>query len=495
MPYSLEHLPLDNRYAELGEAYGARVAPTPLQNPRLLHVNAELAAEIGIDPSSLYSAAFLNIFSGNTPLPGGAPLAMLYAGHQFGVWVPQLGDGRAILLGQLRAGPNRSWDLQLKGAGQTPYSRFADGRAVVRSSVREYLASEAMYHLGIPTTRALSLIVGDEPVRREAMERAAVICRVAPSHVRFGHFEVFYYRGQYELLTPLADHVILEHFPDCWHQGNRYQAWLIEVIERTAKLIAQWQAVGFCHGVMNTDNMSILGLTLDYGPYGFIDGFDAHHICNHSDEGGRYAYDRQPQIGHWNCSRLVQACLPLLDADPDRALEIGQSLLERYPPVYEAAMTERWRQKLGLQASGDADTELINRFLSLLHQGRSDFTRAFRALAQVGSSDDGADQELRDGIHDVTALDAWIPDYRARLQGEHSDDRARAARMNAVNPKYVLRNHLAQRAITAAERGSASELDQLLSVLRSPYDEHPAHAHYAEEPPPEARLLSVSCSS
>ncbi len=495
MSYSLEHLPLDNRYAGLGEAYGSRVQPTPLQNPRLLHANAELAAEIGIDPDSLAGETFLNIFAGNAPLPGGAPTAMLYAGHQFGVWVPQLGDGRAILLGQLRTGAHQSWDLQLKGAGQTPYSRFADGRAVIRSSVREYLAGEAMHHLGIPTTRSLSLIIGDDPVRRETLERAAVICRVSPSHVRFGHFEVFYYRQQFELLAPLADHVIQEHFPDCWDQPNRYLAWLERVVERTATLIAQWQAVGFCHGVMNTDNMSILGLTLDYGPYGFMDGFDAHHICNHSDEGGRYAYDRQPQIGHWNCSRLVQACLPLLDADPDRALEVGQSLLARYPPAYASAMTARWRQKLGLRDAIESDIELINRFLNLLHQGHSDFTRAFRALAGVSSHDQHGDETLRQGIHDIPALDAWLPDYRSRLRAESSDDGKRAAAMNAVNPKYVLRNHLAQRAIADAERGSATELEQLLTVLAAPYDDQPAHTQYAEEPPPEGRHISVSCSS
>ncbi len=495
MPYSLEHLPLDNRYADLGEAYGSRVQPTPLQNPQLLHANAALAAEIGIDPDCLSGEPFLNIFAGNAPLPGGAPVAMLYAGHQFGVWVPQLGDGRAILLGQLRTAPHRSWDLQLKGAGQTPYSRFADGRAVIRSSVREYLAGEAMHHLGVPTTRSLSLIIGDDPVRRETLERAAVICRVGPSHVRFGHFEVFYYRQQFELLPPLADHVIREHFPECLDQPDRYAAWLETVVERTATLIAHWQAVGFCHGVMNTDNMSILGLTLDYGPYGFMDGFDAHHICNHSDEGGRYAYDRQPQIGHWNCSRLVQACLPLLDADPDRALEIGQSVLARYPPAYASAMTARWRQKLGLCDAAEADTELINRFLSLLHNGHSDFTRAFRALSAVSSQNAEGDEALRQGIHDIPALDAWLPDYRSRLRAESSDDGVRAAAMNAVNPKYVLRNHLAQQVIADAERGGATELEKLLTVLKAPYEEHPANVQYAEEPPPEARHIAVSCSS
>ncbi|HEY0975820.1 MAG TPA: protein adenylyltransferase SelO family protein, partial [Solimonas sp.] len=319
--------------------------------------------------------------------------------------------------------------------------------------------------------------------------------RVAPSHVRFGHFEVFYDRDQHEPLFTLADHVIGEHFPELVDRDDRYAAWLGSVVGRTAQLIAHWQAVGFCHGVMNTDNMSVLGLTLDFGPYGFIDGFDAHHICNHSDEGGRYAYDRQPQIGHWNCSRLIQACLPLLHADPERAVEIGQALLDRYPDTYGQQVTARWRDKLGLRDAQDGDVDLINRFLSLLHRGRSDFTRAFRTLATVRADDDTAPSALRDGIHDVAALDAWLPDYRARLRAQAEDDGARAARMNAVNPKFVLRNHLAQRAIEAAERDDAGEIETLLNVLRRPFDEQPEHEAYAQEPPPEARQLEVSCSS
>ncbi|WP_366514982.1 protein adenylyltransferase SelO [Solimonas terrae] len=495
VPLTLDQLHLDNRLARLGDAYGARVAPTPLSQPRLLHADAEVAALFDLDPSTLSSEAFVETFAGNRPLPGAEPFAALYAGHQFGVYVPQLGDGRAMLLGQVRNARGESWDLQLKGAGQTPYSRFADGRAVIRSSVREYLASAAMQHLGIPTTRALSLIVGDDPVRRETIERAAVICRVAPSHLRFGNFEVFYYRNQPQRLAPLADHVIDEHFPQLRETPDRYAAWLAEVIERTARLIAQWQAVGFCHGVMNTDNMSILGLTLDYGPYGFLDAFDAHHICNHSDEGGRYAYDRQPGIGYWNCSRLLQATLPLLDADEQRAVEIAESLLERYGPQYSKTMTGLWRAKLGLRDEQDQDVELINRFLGLLHAGRGDFTRSFRLLADVAMASDASAGPLRDEMRDLAAFDAWLPDYRARLQAQALGDDERRAAMNAVNPKFVLRNHLAQQAIEDAERGGASEIETLLSLLRKPYDEHPGFETYAAEPPPEARLIEVSCSS
>ncbi len=492
---SLDALQVDNRYAQLGDAYFSRVAPTPLTHPRLLHANTEVAALLDLDPAQLDSAAFLEVFSGNRALTGGDPLAMLYAGHQFGVWVPQLGDGRAILLGQIRNARGESWDLQLKGAGQTPYSRFADGRAVVRSSVREYLAGEALHHLGIPTTRALSLILGDDPVRRERMERAAMICRVAPSHVRFGHFEVFYSRRQFELLQPLADHVIDTHFPELSGAPDRNARWLEAVVDRTARLIAQWQSVGFCHGVMNTDNMSILGITLDFGPYGFIDGFDAGHICNHSDEGGRYAWDRQPTVGHWNCSRLIQACVPLLDADPARGAEIGQAILDRYPESYGEDMTQRWRAKFGLRDVRDEDVELMNRFLTLLHRGHSDFTLSFRGLAAVSTADDTVPAALSDRILDLDALGAWLPDYRSRLRAESSNDAARAARMNRINPLIVLRNHLAQRAIEDAERGSGAEIANLLAALRDPYTVKAGFEHYAEEPPPEARHISVSCSS
>ncbi|MGH8462267.1 MAG: protein adenylyltransferase SelO [Stenotrophobium sp.] len=489
---TLETLRIDNRFARLPGDYYSRVEPTPLTQPRLLHFNEDAAALIDLDPCEAQRPEFAETFAGNRPLPGAEPLAMLYAGHQFGSWVPQLGDGRAMLLAQVRNTHGESWDLQLKGAGMTPYSRFADGRAVLRSTVREYLCSAAMHGLGIPTTRALCIVTGADPVRRETIETAAVLTRMSPSHVRFGSFEVFYYRDQHDKLKPLADHVIAEHFPQ--HVGD-YAGWLTEITERTARLIAQWQAVGFCHGVMNTDNMSILGLTLDYGPFGFIDGFDAHHICNHTDEGGRYAYDRQPQIGHWNVSRLLQATLPLLSDVPERAVEIATGILEHYPPAYASAMVQGWSAKLGLRETRDKDSELINRFLSILDRGKSDFTRSFRHLSRLRSDSDTPAHGIREEIMDLEAFDAWIVDYRARLRAEQSDDAARAMRMNAVNPKYLLRNHLAQTAIEAAQRGDASEIERLLQLLRKPCDEHPEFERYAAEPPPDARHIEVSCSS
>ena len=490
--HTLENLSLDNRFARLPQDYYSRVEPTPLRSPTLLHFNEDASELIDLDPAEAQKPEFAEIFSGNRPLTGSEPLAMLYAGHQFGSWVPQLGDGRAILIGQVRNAHSESWDLQLKGAGPTPYSRFADGRAVLRSSVREYLCGEAMHGLGIPTTRALSLITSPETVRRETMETAAVVCRMAPSHIRFGSFEIFYYRDQHDKLKPLADHVIAEHFPQ--HVGD-YAGWLTEIITRTAHLMAQWQTVGFCHGVMNTDNMSILGLTLDYGPYGFMDGFASGHICNHSDEGGRYAYDRQPMIGHWNCSRLLQATLPLLSDEPDKAVEIANALLVHYPPAYAKDVTTRWRAKIGLRESRDEDPELINRFLNILDRGHSDFTRSFRHLSRLHTDTDALAADVREEIADIEAFDAWVVDYRARLRAESSNDAERAKRMNAVNPKYVLRNHLAQVAIEKAQQSDASEIDVLFKLLRTPYDEQPQYEAYAAEPPASVRHIEVSCSS
>ncbi|HSW12209.1 MAG TPA: YdiU family protein [Solimonas sp.] len=491
----LDQLALDHRYAALGPQYGARVEPQPLREPQLLHFNADAAALIDLDAAAAADPQFTAMMAGNALLPQGDYLATLYAGHQFGVWVPQLGDGRAILIGSVRNARGETWELQLKGAGQTPFSRFADGRAVLRSSIREYLCSEAMHGLGIPTTRALCLVGSPEPVRRETIETAAVVCRMAPSFLRFGHFEVFFYREQHEQLRSLADYIIDSFHPELAGREDRYASWLGEVVDRTARLMAQWQTVGFCHGVMNTDNMSILGLTLDYGPYGFLDGFDAGHICNHSDEGGRYAWDQQPKIGHWNASRLVQATLPLLHEDADRAVEIGTAIVDRYGPAYGQEVVLRWRAKIGLREHRDGDEQLINRLLTLLHQGRSDFTRSFRNLSRIRVGDEGLAVGVREEIHAQETFDAWVVDYRARLRAEQSDDAVRAAAMNAVNPKYVLRNHLAQACIEKAEAGDYSEIGRLMTLLRRPFDEQSEFEAYAAEPPASARHISVSCSS
>jgi uncharacterized protein YdiU (UPF0061 family) len=484
------------RFAALGRPYAVEITSTPLPDPQLLHFNTALAESLGIDAAAV---DLTETVAGNIPWPGVSSTASVYAGHQFGQFVPQLGDGRALLIAEIQDRHGRPQELQLKGAGPTPYSRFADGRAVLRSSIREYLCSEAMHALGIPTTRALSLVGSPQPVRRETIETAAVVCRVAPSFVRFGHFEFWYYRGEHERLGPLADHVIATHFPELVGREDRYAAWLGEVVERTARLMAQWQAAGFCHGVMNTDNFSVLGLTLDYGPFGFMDQFDAGHICNHTDEAGRYAWDRQPQIGHWNCSKLLQATLPLLHGDGEEAVKIATAILDRYPPMYAATMTRRWQEKLGLRSADGAgqpeDAELINRWMQLLHRSHADFTRSFRHLSRVRTDTDALPLPLRDEITDIEGFDAWLIDYRARLRSEHGDDAERASRMNAVNPKYVLRNHLAQAAIEQAEAGDASEIGRLFTLLQKPFDEQTEFDGYAAEPPPEARQIEVSCSS
>ena len=492
-PKPLSELPLDPCYAGLRAPYHMPAAPTPLPQPRLVHFNAQLAAELGLDGGD---QALVDILSGNRPWPAYTPVASVYAGHQFGNWVAQLGDGRALTIAEIRKPDGERVELQLKGTGQTPYSRGADGRAVLRSSIREYLCSEAMHALGIPTARCLSLVASPEPVQRETLETAAVVCRVAPSFVRFGQFEFFYHRGQHAQLAPLADHVIASHFPHLTGEPDRYARWLEDVVERTARLIAQWQTVGFCHGVMNTDNFSILGLTLDYGPFGFLDAFRQHHVCNHSDYEGRYGYDSQPLIGQWNCSRLLQAMLPLLSDKEEEAADIVTGIYERYVPAYSREAIRRWTDKLGLREVRAGDTDLVSRLLSLLHRSKSDFTRSFRQLSRVRTDSDAPAAGVREEIADRAAFDAWVADYRARLRAEqNTDDDARAARMNRVNPKYVLRNHLAQAAIERAVDGDDSEVAVLMRLLSRPYDEQPDMERYAAAPPDELRHLEISCSS
>lgn len=480
-------------FGQLHSCFHSAVAPTPLPAPYRVAFSPEAAALLDLQASAAESADFVALFTGNMPTPGS--LATVYAGHQFGVYVPQLGDGRALLLGEVLNARGERWEVQLKGAGKTPYSRFADGRAVLRSSIREFLASEAMAGLGIPTTRALCITGSDEPVLRETPETAAVLTRLAPSHIRFGHFEYFFYRHEFMALAPLANHVIQQHFPQFaeLEAPERYRRWLAEVIARSAALVAHWQAVGFCHGVLNTDNMSILGLTLDYGPYGFMEAFDAGHVCNHSDESGRYAYNQQPAVVYWNCSRLVQALLPLLDADPDQSLAIGQALLVRFPEQFDGYWLSHLRAKFGLRDAREQDQTLMNGFLDLLQSAQADYARSFRALATVGQK--GGDLALRQEVGASEALDVWLRDYRERLTAESGDPLERAARMNTVNPKFVLRNWLAQRAIERAQHKDFSEIEKLRRILLKPFDEQLEYEDYTQSPPEWARQLSVSCSS
>ncbi|GLR15265.1 UPF0061 protein [Chitinimonas prasina] len=468
----------------LGPDFYSEVTATPLPQPRLAAYNASLAAELGLPAHAGDWPDAAAMLAGNLPAADSAAMATVYSGHQFGVWAGQLGDGRALLLGE--AGGQ---EVQLKGAGLTPYSRMGDGRAVLRSSIREYLCSEAMHGLGIPTTRALALVASPETVWRETPETAAVVTRVAPSFLRFGHFEHFFYRDQQPQLSQLVDYAVRRYFPHCSEAARPAQAMLEEVIRRTAALIADWQAVGFCHGVMNSDNMSLLGLTIDYGPFGFLDGFDAGHICNHSDHSGRYAYGAQPEIGLWNLHCLAQALLPLLDRDEAIAA------LKQYQPLFETELTHRFSRKLGLATQEDDDWSLLVRLFDLMQASRSDWTLFWRQLSRFDSSPDALNPAVRDMVLDREAFDGWAQDYKTRLAREASVDAARHTAMLATNPKYVLRNHLAEQAIRQAQAGDDSEITRLQQLLAQPFDEQPAFEAYASLPPDWAKQLSVSCSS
>ena len=506
MKHTLSTLPINNSFASLGDAFFSRIEPTPFETPaQLVHFNERAAELLNLSPAihqdPQSAAQFADIFSGKQALPGADPIAMLYAGHQFGHYVPQLGDGRAIILGDTINAYGERWEIQLKGSGKTPYSRDGDGRAVMRSTIREYLCSEAMHALGIPTTRALCIVGSDDDVYREKIEPGAMLTRLAPSHVRFGSFEVFYYRNQYEYLHTLADFVIEHYYPELMNNSDRYGAWLQTVIERTASLIAQWQAVGFCHGVMNSDNMSILGLTIDYGPFGFMEAFDPGYICNHSDYHGRYAYDRQPDIGLFNLTCFAQAILPLLSDVPEQAVEIAKDKLEKYHQRYIHHYASQMRAKLGLLETMDEDQALVKDLLAMMAGNNVDFTILFRRLCSFSSVDDrdkrNADNlAIRDLFLQRETYDHWAQRYRQRLSKEGSTDQQRAVHMKQTNPKYVLRNYMAEIAIRKAEdEKDYSGIEQLLNLLHAPFDEWPEYEHYAGFPPDWANNIAVSCSS
>ena len=480
-----------NRYATLGEAFYTRLPAQPFPAPYWVATSPSCAALLGL-PADWWQRPELNaiaVFSGNAVWPGMDALATVYSGHQFGVWAGQLGDGRALWLGEVEtaAGP---MEIQLKGAGLTPYSRMGDGRAVLRSSIREFLCSEAMQALGIPTTRALCVTGSALPVRREEVESAAVVTRVAPSFIRFGHFEHFASQERAAELRRLADFVIEHHYPACRDGAQPYAALLVAVAARTAALMAQWQAVGFCHGVMNTDNMSILGLTIDYGPFGFLDAFDPGHICNHSDHEGRYAWARQPNVALWNLHALGQALLPLI-GDTEAAL----AALETYRTGFPRELAARLAAKLGLATPQEGDGDLADDLLRLLAADRADFTITFRRLSGFDATPGAANTEMRDLFLDRERFDAWAGRYAERLRREPGSVGERAARMNRVNPKFVLRNHLAEVAIAAARKDDFSETARLLTVLSRPYDDQPESAAYAGFPPDWAQSIEVSCSS
>jgi uncharacterized protein YdiU (UPF0061 family) len=479
-----------NSFTALGEDFYTRLAPQPLPQPYWVGRSESVARLLGLDDAWLNSPDLLSALSGNLQLAGTQPLAGVYSGHQFGQWAGQLGDGRAILLGETDAG----MELQLKGSGLTPYSRMGDGRAVLRSSIREFLCSEAMHGLGIATSRALCVTGSDAPVRRETMETAAVVTRVAPSFVRFGHFEHFAYNGQFTQLKALADYVIDRFYPQCLSGdtsgGKRYANLLQAVSERTAATVAQWQAVGFCHGVMNTDNMSILGLTIDYGPFQFLDAYQPGHICNHSDTQGRYAYNKQPNIAYWNLFCLGQALLPLIEEQ-----ELAMAALETYKSVFPANLEALMRAKLGLldgaESTAADDRSLIEDILKLLAKNQIDYTIFWRRLSHcTGAMGTGP---VRDLFLDRQEVDSWLARYGQRTA--HLPRHLVTDSMLKTNPKFVFRNHLGEQAIKAAKLKDFSQIDTLLRLLESPFEEHPGFDEYAGFPPDWASGIEISCSS
>jgi|TARA_B110000483_G_scaffold141911_1_gene169527 uncharacterized protein YdiU (UPF0061 family) len=483
----LASLKVVNHFAQLGDDFSTKVLPLSLDNPRMVDVSPEAATELGID-ETLYTRALVGLLNGQGLPESFEPIAMLYAGHQFGSWVPQLGDGRAMILAQIETPNNQLWELQLKGAGPTPYSRQSDGRAALRSTIREYLCSEAMQALGIPTTRALALIDSDTPVYREEVETGATLLRMAASHVRFGSFELFASRSQPDQVRILADHLIEQYRPELKDNPLPYLALYRDVIKRTAELIADWQAVGFSHGVMNTDNMSILGLTIDYGPFGFMEAYNPGFICNHSDHSGRYAFNRQPDIAWWNLAALGNGLLPLLELDQ------AKEAIEEYKDLYQQAFQNRYLQKFGLVENLPEDDALIEDWLNILAQQSIDFTNAFRALCYF-STDAETPAALAELFTNSGDFRRWLERYSSRLTQQEVSNVDRQRQMLAANPKYILRNYLAENAIAKAKQGDYSEVVKLRQILSRPFDEQRDHTSYAKTTPAWAANLSVSCSS
>jgi protein adenylyltransferase len=486
----LEELNFDNTYRRLPEEFYELVKPTPFENPHLVSFNPDAAALIELDPEEARKPELTDYLSGRKLLLGSEPLAMYYTGHQFGVYNPDIGDGRAVLLGEVRNSAGKKWDLHLKGAGRTRYARVFDGRVVLRSAIREYLCSEAMHGLGIPTTRALAIVGSDERVDRETAEMGAMMLRIAETHVRFGSFEAFYYTGRPDNLKLLADYVIENLFPHIADEEYKYNAFLVEVVERTARLIALWQASGFTHGVMNTDNMSIAGLTIDYGPFGFMEEYEPDSVPNHSDHFGRYSYSNQPPIALWNLRKLAISLSPLLD------LERSEETLSRFGNSYRRFYTDIMRRKLGLRVSMPEDDVLVRRLLEIMREGRADYATFFRRLGGFSTDDSNGDNSVSSLFGDRSLFNEWADRYRKRLRSENSIDGERKSKMDSVNPKYVLRNYIAEQVIRkAAEEGDYSEIERIRILLKNPFAGQPELETYAEPAPAWARSLVISCSS
>jgi uncharacterized protein YdiU (UPF0061 family) len=489
------HFPFQNTYAALPANFFARVAPTPVASPRLVKLNRPLAVHLGLDPELLASPEGAEILAGKRIPDGADPIAMAYAGHQFGHFVPQLGDGRAILLGEVIDADGVRRDIQLKGSGPTPFSRRGDGRAALGPVLREYVVSEAMAALGVPTTRSLAAVVTGESVMRETMLPGAVLTRVASSHVRVGTFQFFAARGDTDGVRRLADHVVARHYPDAAKADRPYPALLAGVIARQADLVARWLLIGFIHGVMNTDNTSISGETIDYGPCAFMDHYDPATVFSSIDEQGRYAYGNQPRIALWNLTRLAECLLPLFSDDQEKAIAEAQALLGDFSEKFTAAYQSGLHRKIGLFTARDGDEALVQDLLDAMAQNQADFTLTFRRLGDA-ARDPETDREVRRLFTEPAAFDEWAAHWRKRIGDEPQSAAERSAAMRAVNPAFIPRNHRIEAIIDAAvNRDDYAPFEELLKVLAKPYEDQPEFADYAAPPKPEQRVLQTFCGT
>ncbi|HEY0169564.1 MAG TPA: YdiU family protein [Pyrinomonadaceae bacterium] len=488
--------PFDNTYARLPGRFFSRVPPTRVRAPRLIRVNGPLAARLGLDADLLAGEEGVEVLAGNRIAETAEPIATAYAGHQFGSFVPQLGDGRAILLGELVDSAGVRRDVQLKGAGRTPYSRGGDGRAALGPILREYVVSEAMAALGIPTTRALAAVTTGESVIRETVLPGGVLTRVASSHIRVGTFQFFASRGDVEGVRLLADHVVARHYTEAAGSGRPYRALLDAVIRAQAELIAAWMLVGFIHGVMNTDNMSVAGETIDYGPCAFMDAYDPGAVFSAIDRQGRYAYSMQPAIGEWNLARLAECLLPLLSDDTDAAIAEAEQALDSYRPIFERAFLGGLRRKLGLLTEREGDAELGRDLLQEMAANGADYTLTFRRLCDAASGQEDDDAGVRGLFANPSAYDEWAPRWRERLEQEPADAATRRAAMLAANPAFIPRNHRVEAVIRAAvDEGDFAPFHELVTVLSNPFEAQPAFAHYADPPGDDERVLQTFCGT
>jgi uncharacterized protein YdiU (UPF0061 family) len=484
-------LGFEHSYFALPPRFYARITPTPVSDPRLVMFNRRLAAELGLDPNAVEPEAAL-VFSGNQLPEDANPIAMAYAGHQFGGFVPRLGDGRAILLGEITGRDGILRDIQLKGAGLTPFSRNADGRAALGPMLREYLISEAMHALGIPTTRSLAVVATGERVVREDILPGAILTRVAASHVRVGTFQYFAARSDQEGLRELLDYVIARHYPAARDAAAPALAVLDAVAERQARLIAQWLLVGFIHGVMNTDNMAISGETIDYGPCAFMDEYDPQTVFSSIDHNGRYAYVNQAAIAQWNLARFADTLVPLIDPDLNKAVELATGVIHAFTARCDANLLDGMRSKIGLATTAEGDADLIRRLLSAMHEAHADFTLTFRRLARAAETAD-EDAHL---FPQTSAMATWLRDWRERLARDPHSAAERAAAMRHVNPAFIPRNHRVEAALNAAsEHGDLEPFRRLLAILERPYDEQPEFAEYEQPPQPTERVLRTFCGT